>query len=107
DVCFFCFNENTKYFIDTLLSFRRVLLRSRITGRHIFFEDMLYGDYIRDVRPVNQDVLYILNQTISANTRWQTVMTDTSKRHTTKIGRASLSVRHTNNGNEPYMSCHT
>ena len=53
----------------------------RITGRHIFFEDMLYGDYIRDVRPVNRDALYILNQTISANTRWQTVMTDTSKLH--------------------------
>src|SRR5699024_6588928 len=55
----------------------------RITGRHIFFEDMLYGDYIRDVRPVNQDALYILNQTISVNTRWQTVMTDTSNRYTT------------------------
>lgn len=53
----------------------------RIIGRHIFFEDMLYGDYIRDIRPVNRDALYILNQTISANTRWQTVMTDTSKLH--------------------------
>src|SRR5690625_2240695 len=53
----------------------------RITGRHIFFEDMLYGDYIRDVRPENRDALYILNQTISSNTRWQTVMTDTSKLH--------------------------
>src|SRR5699024_4357791 len=42
---------------------------------------MLFGDYIRDVRPVNRDALYILNQTISANTRWQTVMTDTSKLH--------------------------
>lgn len=51
-----------------------------ISGRHIFFEDMLYGEYIRDVRPQNQEAAYVLRQTIEMNTRWNIVMTDTTKR---------------------------
>ena len=44
--------------------------------RHIFFEDMIFGKLIQDVRPQNQDALTVSRQTIDANTRWQTIMTD-------------------------------
>lgn len=47
-----------------------------VTGRHIFFEDMLYGLPIDDFRPQNRDAAYILKNTIDTNTRWRTVMTD-------------------------------
>src|SRR5699024_5894861 len=47
-----------------------------VTGRHIFFEDMLYGLPIGDFRPQNRDAAYILKNTIDTNTRWLTVMTD-------------------------------
>lgn len=48
----------------------------KVVFRHIFFEDMLFGPIIKDVRPKNQDAVTILRQTIEANTRWQIVMTD-------------------------------
>lgn len=48
----------------------------KVVLRHIFFEDMIFGKLIEDVRPQNQDALSISRQTIDANTRWQTVMTD-------------------------------
>ena len=44
--------------------------------RHIFFEDMIFGKLIQDVRPQNQDALAVSKLTIDANTRWQTIMTD-------------------------------
>ena len=53
--------------------------------RHIFFEDMIFGKLIRDVRPQNQDALTVSRQTIDANTRWQTVMTDVTGRLSTNF----------------------
>lgn len=53
--------------------------------RHVFFEDMLFGKLIQDVRPQNQDALFVLRQTIDANTRWQTVMTDVTGRLSTNF----------------------
>lgn len=53
--------------------------------RHIFFEDMIFGKLIQDVRPQNQDALFVLRQTIDANTRWQTVMTDVTGRLSTNF----------------------
>lgn len=53
--------------------------------RHVFFEDMIFGKLIQDVRPQNQDALFVLNQTIDANTRWQTVMTDVTGRLSTNF----------------------
>ena len=53
--------------------------------RHIFFEDMLFGKLIRDVRPQNQDALQVSRQTIDANTRWQTIMTDVTGRLSTNF----------------------
>lgn len=48
----------------------------KVVFRHIFFEDMLFGPIVKDVRPKNQDAVTILRQTIETNTRWQIVMTD-------------------------------
>lgn len=53
--------------------------------RHVFFEDMLFGKLIQDVRPQNQDAPTVLRQTIDANTRWQTVMTDVTGRLSTNF----------------------
>lgn len=53
--------------------------------RHIFFEDMIFGKLIRDVRPQNQDALTVSRQTIDANTRWQTIMTDVTGRLSTNF----------------------
>lgn len=53
--------------------------------RHIFFEDMIFGKLIRDVRPQNQDALSVSRQTIDANTRWQTIMTDVTGRLSTNF----------------------
>ena len=53
--------------------------------RHIFFEDMIFGKLIQDVRPQNQDALTISRQTIDANTRWQTIMTDVTGRLSTNF----------------------
>src|SRR5699024_8506220 len=47
-----------------------------LSGRHIFFNDMLYGKYIRDVRPQNQQANQMLYSTIDKNTRWQTNVQD-------------------------------
>src|SRR5699024_8028282 len=40
---------------------------------------------IQDVRPQNQDALAVSRQTIDANTRWQTVMTDVTGRLSTNF----------------------
>ena len=53
--------------------------------RHIFFEDMIFGKLIRDVRPQNQDALTVSRQTIDANTRWRTIMTDVTGRLSTNF----------------------
>lgn len=53
--------------------------------RHIFFEDMIFGKLIQDVRPQNQDALTVSRQTIDANTRWQTIMTDVTGRLSTNF----------------------
>ena len=53
--------------------------------RHIFFEDMIFGKLIQDVRPQNQDALTVSRQTIDANTRWQTIMTDATGRLSTNF----------------------
>ena len=49
-----------------------------ISGRHIFFDDMLYGKLIEDVRPQNRDALDILNSTIAMNSRWRPQLVDTT-----------------------------
>ena len=49
-----------------------------ISGRHIFFDDMLYGKLIEDVRPQNRNALDILNSTIAANSRWRPQLVDTT-----------------------------
>ena len=49
-----------------------------ISGRHIFFDDMLYGKLIEDVRPQNRNALDILNSTITANSRWRPQLVDTT-----------------------------
>src|SRR5699024_4637387 len=53
--------------------------------RHIFFEDMIFGKLIQDVRPQNQDALTVSRQTIDANTRWKTIMTEVTGRYTTNF----------------------
>lgn len=53
--------------------------------RHVFFEDMIFGKLIQDVRPQNQDALSVSRQTIDANTRWQTIMTDVTGRLSTNF----------------------
>ena len=53
--------------------------------RHIFFEDMIFGKLIQDVRPQNQDALAVSKQTIDANTRWQTIMTDVTGKLSTNF----------------------
>lgn len=49
-----------------------------ISGRHIFFDDMLYGKLIEDVRPQNRNALDILNSTIAMNSRWRPQLVDTT-----------------------------
>ena len=49
-----------------------------ITGRHIFFDDMLYGKLIEDVRPQNRNAQDILNSTIATNSRWRPQLVDTT-----------------------------
>lgn len=49
-----------------------------ISGRHIFFDDMLYGKLIEDVRPQNRNALDILNNTIAMNSRWRPQLVDTT-----------------------------
>ena len=58
---------------------------AKVVLRHIFFEDMIFGKLIRDVRPQNQDALTVSQQTIDANTRWQTIMTDVTGRLSTNF----------------------
>lgn len=50
-----------------------------IAGRHIFFDDMLAYNIIKDFRPQNRDAGYVLSQTIGTHTRWQVVSVDTTK----------------------------
>src|SRR5699024_8115972 len=59
--------------------------KATVVLRHIFFEDMIFGKMIRDVRPQNQDALTVSRQTIDANTRWQTIMTDVTGRLSTNF----------------------
>lgn len=47
-----------------------------VAGNHIFFDDMIGYNYIKDVRPFNRDANYVLQDTIGAVTRWEIVMTD-------------------------------
>lgn len=47
-----------------------------VAGNHIFFDDMIGYNYIRDKRPVNRDANYVLQDTIGEVTRWEIVMTD-------------------------------
>lgn len=49
-----------------------------ISGRHIFFDDMLYGKLIEDVRPQNRNAQDILNSTIAMNSRWRPQLVDTT-----------------------------
>lgn len=56
-----------------------------IVLRHVFFEDMIFGKLIQDVRPQNQDAATILRQTIEANTRWKIVMNDVTGRLSTNF----------------------
>ena len=58
---------------------------TKVVLRHIFFEDMIFGKLIQDVRPQNQDALTVSRQTIDANTRWQTIMTDVTGRLSTNF----------------------
>ena len=58
---------------------------AKVVLRHIFFEDMIFGKLIQDVRPQNQDALTVSRQTIDANTRWQTIMTDVTGRLSTNF----------------------
>ena len=51
---------------------------TKIVLRHIFFEDMLYGKIIKDIRPENREASYVLRNTIDTHSRWRTVMTDTT-----------------------------
>src|SRR5699024_5348258 len=46
-----------------------------LAGRHIFFEDMLYSEVIKDIRPQNRDAKFMLDQAIGRHTRWNLVMT--------------------------------
>src|SRR5699024_12240148 len=55
---------------------RDITVTVTVTSRHIFFEDMLYGQPSGDIRPQNRDVAYILKNTIDTNTRLLIVMTD-------------------------------
>ena len=59
--------------------------KTKIVLRHIFFDDMLFGKMIRDVRPQNQEAGFILRQTIDTNTRWQTQMIDVTGRLSTNF----------------------
>lgn len=58
---------------------------AKVVLRHIFFEDMIFGKLIQDVRPQNQGALTVSRQTIDANTRWQTIMTDVTGRLSTNF----------------------
>ena len=58
---------------------------AKVVLRHIFFEDMIFGKLIQDVRPKNQDALAVSKQTIDANTRWQTIMTDVTGKLSTSF----------------------
>src|SRR5699024_10807848 len=49
-----------------------------VFGRHIFFNDMVFGCIVEDIRQQKRDALYVLTNSIDLYTRWQTVMTDTT-----------------------------
>lgn len=50
-----------------------------VAGNHIFFDDMIGYNYIKDKRPVNRDANFVLNDTIGEVTRWDIVMTDVTE----------------------------
>ena len=48
-------------------------------GRHIFFDELMTGELVQDVRPVERDAVYTANATIGNTTRWKPFGNSTTK----------------------------